>query len=289
MDKNLASSYYIRSLMKKYGFKFSKSLGQNFLKDENIVNEIISYSDLNEDDIVIEVGPGIGVMTENIAKKVKKVIAIEIDKNLIPILNETLKNYNNVEIINEDVLKVNLNELKETYFPNIKPKIIANLPYYITTPIIMNFLESNFDFQSMVVMMQKEVAERITSKPGNKIYGTISVAVQYYATPILVLTVPKESFVPQPKINSAVLKLVPHDSCLTKVMDHKLFLKTIKGAFSTRRKTLLNSLSNVFNKDAAKKALELSGINPNKRGETLSVEEFARLSNAFSKIKNRLN
>jgi len=288
MNKNLASSDYIRKLMKKYGFKFSKSLGQNFLKNEDIVNEIISCSDLTKDDIVIEIGPGIGVMTKNIAEKVKKVIAIEIDKNLIPILNETLKDYDNIEIINEDVLKVNLIELKEKYFPNTKPKIIANLPYYITTPIIMNFLESNFSFQSMVVMMQKEVAERITSKPGNKIYGTISVAVQYYANPMLVLEVPSESFVPQPKINSAVLKLIPYDSSLVDVIDHKLFLKTIKGAFSTRRKTLLNSLSNLFNRDEVKKALELSGINPSERGENLSVEEFAKLSNAFSEIENRL-
>ncbi len=285
MSEKLSSSKRIKEIVSKYGFRFTKSLGQNFLKDDNVVNDIIDQSELTKDDIVIEIGPGIGVMTESIAQKAGKVIAVEIDKNLIPILNETLSDYDNIEIINEDILKIDLNELKEKYFPDKKPKIIANLPYYITTPIIMKFLESNFDFQSMIVMMQKEVAERIVSKPGNKVYGTISVAVQYYAKPMLVLEVPRGAFVPEPNISSSVLKLVPYEDVLVNVIDHKIFLRTVKGAFSTRRKTLLNALSNEFNKDNVRKALELSGINPSERGEKLSVEEFAKLSNAFVEVE----
>ncbi|MCD6435750.1 MAG: 16S rRNA (adenine(1518)-N(6)/adenine(1519)-N(6))-dimethyltransferase RsmA [Clostridiales bacterium] len=285
MNNKLSSSNRIREIMKQYRFRFTKSLGQNFLKDDNVVDDIIEQCELTKDDVVIEIGPGIGVMTERIAEKAKSVIAVEIDKNLIPILTETLSEYNNIIIINEDILKINLDELKEKYFPNQSPKIIANLPYYITTPIIMKFLESNFDFESMIVMMQKEVAERIVSKPGNKIYGTISVAVQYYAKATQVLEVPKGAFVPEPNISSSVLKLIPHKDSLVNVIDHKMFLRTVKGAFSTRRKTLLNALSNEFDKNNVRKALELSGINPSERGEKLSVKEFAKLSNAFIEVE----
>ncbi|MBN2259048.1 MAG: 16S rRNA (adenine(1518)-N(6)/adenine(1519)-N(6))-dimethyltransferase RsmA [Clostridiales bacterium] len=285
MKDNLSSINRIKQIMKEHSFRFTKSLGQNFLKDDQVVDQIIEQADLTKDDVVIEVGPGIGVMTEKIAELAGKVIAVEIDKNLIPILNETLKEHDNIEIINEDILNLDLIELGKRYFPNQKPKIIANLPYYITTPIIMKFLESGFSFDSMIVMLQKEVAERIVSGPGNKVYGTISIAVQYYTKAEIVFEVPKDAFIPEPNVTSMVIKLTPHENPIVDVENHRMFLRTIKGAFSTRRKTLLNALSNEFNKDNVRKALELAEINPSERGEKLTIEEFAKLSNAFLKVE----
>ncbi len=285
MTNNLSSSSYIRKIIKEFGFQFTKSLGQNFLKDEDTVYDIVNLAELTKDDVVIEVGPGIGVMTDIIAQYAGKVIAIEIDQKLIPILEKTLAHHDNIIVVNEDVLKIDLDQLKEDYFPEKEPKIIANLPYYITTPIIMMFLESDFDFDSMIVMMQKEVAERIVSKSGNKVYGALSVAVQYYTEAVSLLEVPKDAFIPVPNVSSTVLKLTPYKEPVVKLSNQKMFFRTVKAAFSTRRKTLLNALSNDFPKDMVKEALEIAQIDPGLRAEKLNMNEFAQLSNAFDQLK----
>ena len=285
MSNNLSSSTYIRKIIKEFGFKFTKSLGQNFLKDEDTVYDIVNLAELTKEDVVIEVGPGIGVMTDVIAQYAGKVVAIEIDQKLIPILEKTLAHHDNIIIVNEDILKIDLEKLKQEYFPDREPKIIANLPYYITTPIIMMFLESDFDFDSMIVMMQKEVAERIASKSGNKVYGALSVAVQYYTEAVTLLEVPKGAFIPEPNVSSTVLKLTPYKEPVVELKNQKMFFRTVKAAFSTRRKTLLNSLSNDFPKDMVKEALEIAQIDPGLRAEKLNMNEFAQLSNAFEQLK----
>jgi 16S rRNA (adenine1518-N6/adenine1519-N6)-dimethyltransferase len=284
MKNNLTSSQYIKEIMKQHGAKFTRSLGQNFLKDPFIVESIIETAELTKDDVVIEIGPGIGVMTDKIAQEAGHVFAVEIDRKLIPILEQTLSERDNVTLINEDVLKLDLEALRAAHFPDKRPKIIANLPYYITTPIIMMFLESGFEFESMTVMMQKEVAERIVSPPGKKSYGSLSVAVQYYTQSEKALQVPRSSFVPEPNVDSTVLLLKPHRAPIVDVADHAMFLRTIKAAFSTRRKTLLNALSNDFDKGTVKEALAMAEIDPGLRGERLDIVEFAKLANAFSKI-----
>ena len=285
MSNNLSSSTYIRKIIKEFGFKFTKSLGQNFLKDEDTVYDIVNLAELTKEDVVIEVGPGIGVMTDVIAQYAGKVVAIEIDQKLIPILEKTLAHHDNIIIVNEDILKIDLEKLKQEYFPDREPKIIANLPYYITTPIIMMFLESDFDFDSMIVMMQKEVAERIASKSGNKVYGALSVAVQYYTEAVTLLEVPKGAFIPEPNVSSMVLKLTPYKEPVVELKNQKMFFRTVKAAFSTRRKTLLNSLSNDFPKNMVKEALEIAQIDPGLRAEKLNMNEFAQLSNAFEQLK----
>ena len=256
----------IREIKDKYGFRLSKSLGQNFLTDKNIIDEIIESAQIGPEDLVMEIGPGIGVITMEAAEKAKKVIAVEIDKNLIPILKETLKDYDNVEIINKDILKTDVNGLidgcKEKF---AGVKILGNLPYYITTPIIMKLLEDGVKADSITIMMQKEVADRIKALPGTKAYGALSVAVQYYCTAEAVVNVPKEVFMPQPKVDSTVL----------------MFFRCVKAGFGQRRKTLLNSLMGIDNitKDIVRDALEKAGIDPSRRAETLNLEEFAKLSN----------
>lgn len=281
----LSSSQTIRKVVSKYGFRFTKSLGQNFLKDESVVDGIVDSAALVSDDIVIEIGPGIGVMTDKIAHQAGQVIAVEIDQKLIPILDDTLAHHQNVIVLNQDILKTDLKELREKYFPDRRPKIIANLPYYITTPIIMMFLESGFCFDSMTVMMQKEVAQRIVSDPGNKTYGALSVTVQYYTEVEKVMDVPRGAFVPEPNVESMVLRLKPHKKPVVEVDDPEMFLKTVKAAFSTRRKTLLNALSNNYPKDTVREALEIAGIDPGLRAEKLDIEAFAKLANAFEQIK----
>lgn len=272
----------IKDIKERYGFKLSKSLGQNFLTDKNIIDRIVESAEIGPDDLVIEIGPGIGVITREASEAAKKVIAVEIDKNLIPILEETLGDCDNVEIINRDILKTDVNELirncKEC-FSGVK--IIGNLPYYITTPIIMKLLEDEVKADSITIMMQKEVADRIKAMPGTKAYGALSVAVQYYCTVEAVVNVPKDVFVPQPKVDSTVLRLSIREEKPVELADRDVFFRCVKAGFGQRRKTLLNSLMGVENitKEGVKQALEAAGIDPSRRAETLDLEEFARLSN----------
>lgn len=275
----------IREIKAKYGFQLSKSLGQNFLTDKNIIDKIIDAADIHEDDLVIEIGPGIGVLTAEAAQKAGKVIAIEIDRNLIPILKETLGEYDNVEVINQDVLKTDLNEIiAEAGYKSAK--IIGNLPYYITTPIIMSILERRINADSITIMMQKEVADRIKSAPGKKTYGALSVAVQYYCTINSVVTVPKEVFFPAPKVDSAVLRLDVREERPVDLVDEKMFFSCIKAGFGQRRKTLSNSLMGIgaYTKEEVKQCLSDCGIEEKRRAETLSLEEFAKLANRFTEI-----
>ena len=272
----------IREIKDKYGFRLSKSLGQNFLTDKNIIDEIIESAQIGPEDLVMEIGPGIGVITMEAAEKAKKVIAVEIDKNLIPILKETLKDYDNVEIINKDILKTDVNGLidgcKEKF---AGVKILGNLPYYITTPIIMKLLEDGVKADSITIMMQKEVADRIKALPGTKAYGALCVAVQYYCTAEAVVNVPKEVFMPQPKVDSTVLRLCIRKEKPVILEDRDMFFRCVKAGFGQRRKTLLNSLMGIDNitKDIVRDALEKAGIDPSRRAETLNLEEFAKLSN----------
>ena len=272
----------IREIKDKYGFRLSKSLGQNFLTDKNIIDEIIESAQIGPEDLVMEIGPGIGVITMEAAEKAKKVIAVEIDKNLIPILKETLKDYDNVEIINKDILKTDVNGLidgcKEKF---AGVKILGNLPYYITTPIIMKLLEDGVKADSITIMMQKEVADRIKALPETKAYGARSVAVQYYCTAEAVVNVPKEVFMPQPKVDSTVLRLCIRKEKPVILEDRDMFFRCVKAGFGQRRKTLLNSLMGIDNitKDIVRDALEKAGIDPSRRAETLNLEEFAKLSN----------
>ena len=272
----------IKDIKERYGFKLSKSLGQNFLTDKNIIDRIIESAEIGPDDLVIEIGPGIGVITREAAETARKVIAVEIDKNLIPILKETLSDVDNVEIVNQDILKTDVNQLIASLGDSISGvKIIGNLPYYITTPIIMKLLEDGVKANSITVMMQKEVADRIKAFPGSKAYGALSVAVQYYCTVEAVVNVPKEVFVPQPKVDSTVLRLNIREEATVKLLNREIFFRCVKAGFGQRRKTLLNSLMGIegITKEAVKAALEAAGIDPSRRAETLDLEEFAKLSN----------
>lgn len=275
----------IRDIKERYGFKLSKSLGQNFLTDKNIIDRIIEGAGIGPEDLVIEIGPGIGVITSEAAETAKKVIAVEIDKNLIPILKETLADRDNVEIVNQDILKTDVNKLIEDCSKGEGDfsgfKIIGNLPYYITTPIIMKLLEDGVKADSITIMMQKEVADRIKAAPGTKAYGALSVAVQYYCTVEAVVNVPKDVFVPQPKVDSTVLKLEIREEKPVELKDREVFFSCVKAGFGQRRKTLLNSLMGVKNitKEAVRESLEAAGIDPSRRAETLDLEEFANLSN----------
>ena len=274
----------IRDIKDRYGFRLSKSLGQNFLTDKNIIDKIIDATEITDEDLVIEIGPGIGVLTYEAAQKAGKVTAIEIDKNLIPILKDNLSEFDNVEIVNQDVLKTDLNSMIDESGCK-KAKIIGNLPYYITTPIIMAILERRIHADSITVMMQKEVADRIKSKPGSKVYGALSVAVQYYCTVQTVAVVPKEVFYPVPKVDSAVLRLDIRKDKPVELIDEKMFFRCIKAGFGQRRKTLSNSLMGIgdVTKDEVKECLSSVGIDEKRRAETLSLDEFANLANYFSK------
>jgi len=274
----------IREIKDKYGFKLSKSLGQNFLTDKNIIDKIIDATDITDEDLVIEIGPGVGVLTYEAAQQAKKVIAVEIDKNLIPILKDTLSEFDNVEVINQDVLKTDLNQIIDESGCR-GAKIIGNLPYYITTPIIMGILENHTRADSITIMMQKEVADRIKSGPGTKAYGALSVAVQYYCEVETVAIVPKEVFFPAPKVDSAVLKLNIRKEKPVELVDENMFFRCIKAGFGQRRKTLSNSLMGLgdVTKEQVKACLENLGIEEKRRAETLSLEEFANIANYFSK------
>ncbi len=275
----------IKKIKEKYGFRLTKSLGQNFLTDKNIIDKIIGGSEITGDDLVIEIGPGIGVITYEASQVARRVIAVEIDGNLIPILQETLSERDNIQVINADILKTDVNRIIEearAADPEIKGvKIIGNLPYYITTPIIMKLLEEGVAADGITVMMQKEVADRIKAAPGTKAYGALSVAVQYYCEVESVANVPKEVFVPQPKVDSTVLNLKIRKYAAVEVKDRDLFFAVVKAGFGQRRKTLSNSLMGVKNitREMVFEALEAAGIDSSRRAETLNLEEFAELSN----------
>ena len=275
----------IREIKEKYGFRLTKSLGQNFLTDKNIIDKIIEGSETTGGDLVIEIGPGIGVITYEASLTARQVIAVEIDRNLIPILQETLAERDNIQIINKDILKTDVNRIIEdakAADPEIKGvKIIGNLPYYITTPIIMKLLEDGVAADGITVMMQKEVADRIKAAPGTKAYGALSVAVQYYCEVESVVNVPKEVFVPQPKVDSTVLHLKIRKSAAVEVKDRDLYFAVVKAGFGQRRKTLSNSLMGVKNitKEIVFESLAAAGIDSSRRAETLNLEEFAELSN----------
>jgi len=287
MNFNLSSSKITAEIIKKYGFKMTKSLGQNFLINENILDKIIESADISSDDIVLEIGTGIGTLTQRLCENAKKVIAVEIDKNLIPILNETLSDYDNITIINKDILKTDINEELKNLSVNQKIKVVANLPYYITTPIIMKVLEDKVNVDCMVLMLQKEVADRMNATPSTKDYGSLSIAVQYYCDTDIVCKVPKSSFIPEPNVDSLVLKLVVNEKRKVEINDEELFFKIVRGSFSKRRKTILNSLSNyedLGDKDKIQKLLEISEIDAKRRGETLSIYEFANLAKNYEKL-----
>ena len=282
----------IKEIREKHGFRLSKSLGQNFLTDKNIIDRIIESSDIGPEDLVIEIGPGIGVLTAEAAQYAGKVAAVEIDRNLIPILEETLAPYSNVTVINQDGLTTNLPELVERYRGKGGVKIIGNLPYYITTPIIMKILEDHVPADSITIMMQKEVADRIKAGPGSKTYGALSAAVQYYCTIRQVAAVPKEVFVPQPNVDSSVLKLDIRKQHPVELIDEKMFFVCIKSGFGQRRKTLLNSLTGAagLSKDAVREILNAVHIDPVRRAETLDLDEFAAIANQMTEhIKNHQN
>lgn len=284
MDR-LSSHRATKDIVDKHGFKFSKSLGQNFLIDNNVIDKIIDGARVKEGDKVIEVGPGIGTLTREMAKRAEKVVAVEIDKNLIPILKETLADFDNTEVVNEDILKVDINKLVDEKLSGGPVKLIANLPYYITTPIVMKFLEEDIPVTDIVVMVQKEVADRMNAVPSTKDYGALSVAVQYYCDTEIVAKAPRHMFIPQPKVDSTVIGLHIREERKYKADNEQLFFKTVKAAFGQRRKTLLNSLSSmgVLDKAKIKEVLAEAGIDEKRRGETLSIEEFAHLSNIINK------
>lgn len=284
MYKDIATPARTRAILDKYGFSFKKSLGQNFLIDTNILRNIVDHAQLTEESGAIEVGPGIGALTEQLAKRSKKVVAYEIDQRLLPILKETLEPYPHAKIIHQDILKANVKEMLDTEFKDIKDiMLVANLPYYVTTPIIMKILEEKLPLRGIVVMLQKEVAERISAKPGTKEYGSLSIAIQYYTQPEVVMIVPKTVFVPQPNVDSAVIRLTIRETPSVVVKNEEFFFQVTRASFAQRRKTILNNLSSQLEGGKEKKveiiaALEQANIEPSRRGESLSIEEFAKLS-----------
>ena len=274
------------AVLQKYNFSFQKKFGQNFLIDTHVLDKIIASAEITKDDMVLEIGPGIGTMTQYLACAAGKVVAVEIDKALIPILEDTLSEYDNVQIINQDVLKVNLAKLAEEENGGKPIKVVANLPYYITTPIIMGLFENHVPLKSITVMVQKEVADRMQVGPGTKDYGALSLAVQYYAKPYIVANVPPNCFMPRPKVGSAVIRLERYEEPPVQVADEKLMFRIIRASFNQRRKTLVNGLKNSpeiqFSKEEIEAAIETLGKGASVRGEALTLEEFARLSNILS-------
>ena len=270
-------------ILQKYNFNFQKKFGQNFLIDEHVLDKIIRAAEITKDDYVLEIGPGIGTMTQYLACAAREVTAVEIDRALIPILEDTLKEYDNVSIINEDILKVDIAALAKEKNGGRPIKVVANLPYYITTPIIMGLFESHVPLESITVMVQKEVADRMQVGPGTKDYGALSVAVQYYAEPYIVANVPPNCFMPRPAVGSAVIRLTRHQKPPVEVMDEKLMFRLIRASFNQRRKTLANGLKNSgelnLSKEVITAAIEKLGKGSSVRGEALDLEEFARLTN----------
>lgn len=278
-DKRLYSPSYVKEIINKYGFGFSKSLGQNFLIDGNIVRKICEEGNIDSTDNVLEIGPGIGTLTEELGIRAKKVVAVELDKNLLPILDDTLSQYENIEIVHGDILKIDLSKLFKEKFDGGSIKIVANLPYYITTPIITRLLEEEIDIDSILVMVQKEVAERMSARSGSKDYGSLSVFVNYYTEAEIVLNVPKTVFMPKPNVDSAVIRLKVRDEKI-QLKDKETFFKTVKASFSQRRKTILNSLSAGLGmeKEELKDILFKCDIDPRQRAENLNIEDFAKIS-----------
>ncbi|MCL5459104.1 16S rRNA (adenine(1518)-N(6)/adenine(1519)-N(6))-dimethyltransferase RsmA [Loigolactobacillus coryniformis] len=287
-QKPIGSRERTREILAAYGLTFKKSLGQNFLTEPTILRQIASAAELTTADDVLEIGPGIGSLTEQLAQNTHQVLALEIDQRLLPILADTLAPYDNVTVLNQDVLKSDLATLIREHFDGQhKVKVVANLPYYITTPILLRLLESGVVFDQIVVMMQKEVAERLAAAPGSKAYGSLSVAVQYQMTVKLAFIVPKTVFVPQPNVDSAIVSLTRHVTPPAVATDEKVFARLVRGSFAQRRKSLWNNLTALYGKDATTKAaltevLAAEKIDPGIRGERLSVTDFVRLANAIS-------
>ncbi len=284
MEASLA--YKTKKIVEKYGFSFKKNFGQNFLVDERVLGKIVSSAEISKDDVVIEVGPGIGTLTQALAKEAYKVVAVEIDTTLVPILGELLSDFDNIEIINEDILKVDVNAIAEKY-PDKKIKMVANLPYYITTPIIMNVLENHIPVESITVMIQKEVAYRMKAQPSTKDYGSLSLAVQYYCEPYLVANVPQNCFMPRPNVDSAVIKLTVMDKPKVQVNNEKFMFEFIKAAFSQRRKTLVNCIFSsgllTLSKDEIGKMLNGLGYDERVRGESLTLEDYGKITDEAEK------
>lgn len=276
-------------ILQKYQFTFQKKFGQNFLVDKNILEKIIDAAQIREQDCVLEIGPGIGTMTQYLAERAKSVIAVEIDRNLIPILQDTLSSYDNVTVVNEDILKVDINHIVTEQNGGNPIKVVANLPYYITTPIIMALFENHVALQSITIMVQKEVADRMQAKPGTKDYGALSLAVQYYAKPEVVVRVPASCFMPKPNVDSTVIKLTRYDIPPTVAKDEEYLFAVIRASFNQRRKTLVNGLSNAGNLGVGKeKIMEIiakMNLSPSVRGETLTLEQFTELSNFLSEMR----
>lgn len=272
----MISDMYTKDIVKRYGFKFSKRLGQNFLIDNSVLEDIIDSANVSPDDVVLEIGPGVGTLTRELLKKAKKVYAVELDSTLIPILKEELKEFNNLELINEDVLKLDLSELIKG---ESNVKVAANLPYYVTTPIVLKLLNENLNFESLTVMIQKEVGERMAAEPNCKEYGSLSVLVQYYCNIQVIRKVSPKCFIPSPKVDSMVIKLTKLPVPSIKVRDKNLFFKIVRLSFNMRRKTLWNALKPLnIDKVELQKAFQNCNIDPKRRGETLSLDEFGRLS-----------
>lgn len=276
-----------KAVLERHGFTFKKSFGQNFLTDTNILQKIVDTAEIDDKVNVIEIGPGIGALTEFLAERAAQVMAFEIDHRLVPILADTLRDFDNVTVVNEDILKVDLAQHIQNFKnPDLPIKVVANLPYYITTPILMHLIESGIPFSEFVVMMQKEVADRISAQPNTKAYGSLSIAVQYYMTAKVAFIVPRTVFVPAPNVDSAILKMVRRPEPAVAVEDESFFFKISKASFTHRRKTLWNNLTGYFGKteevkDKLTKALDQAGLSPSVRGEALSLEEFASLADAL--------
>lgn len=274
------------SILKKYDIHFQKKYGQNFLIDTHVLEKIIRAAEITGDDFVMEIGPGIGTMTQYLCENAREVLAVEIDRNLLPVLQETLSDYQNVTVLNEDILKMDIGRIAEEYNGGKPIKVVANLPYYITTPIIMELFESHVPLESITVMVQKEVADRMQAGPGTKEYGALSLAVQYYAEAEIAANVPQNCFMPRPNVGSAVIRLICHKENPIKVLDEKFMFRLIRASFNQRRKTLQNGLCNdtglSLKKEDVRDALEQMGLPPEVRGERLSLQEFAKLSDLLS-------
>ncbi|HIV37530.1 MAG TPA: 16S rRNA (adenine(1518)-N(6)/adenine(1519)-N(6))-dimethyltransferase RsmA [Candidatus Blautia stercorigallinarum] len=277
-------------VLQKYDFVFQKKYGQNFLIDTHVLDKIINAAEITEEDFVLEIGPGIGTMTQYLASRAREVFAVEIDRALIPILEDTLSDFKNVTILNEDILKVDIRKLAEEHNQGKPIKVVANLPYYITTPIIMGLFEEKVPVESITVMVQKEVADRMQTGPGSKDYGALSLAVQYYASPYIVANVPPNCFMPRPKVGSAVIRLSRHKKPPVEVKDSSLMFRIIRASFNQRRKTLVNGLKNAgdldFTKEQIEKAVSDCGFPAGVRGEALTLENFAALANRLLEITN---
>ncbi|RGE06115.1 16S rRNA (adenine(1518)-N(6)/adenine(1519)-N(6))-dimethyltransferase RsmA [Clostridium sp. AM34-11AC] len=286
---NLGNPKNTIEIIQKYEFMFQKKFGQNFLIDTHVLEKIISAAGITKNDCVLEIGPGIGTMTQYLAENAGHVVAVEIDRNLIPILKETLADYNNVTVINEDILRVDIKALAEEYNGGKPIKVVANLPYYITTPIIMGLFESGVPIDNITVMVQKEVADRMKEGPGSKDYGALSLAVQYYAEPEIVANVPPNCFIPRPNVGSAVIRLTRHKEMPVEVRDPALMFKIIRASFNQRRKTLQNGLGNApelpYTKEQIAAAIAEMGLTPTIRGEALSLAQFAQLSDILGEMK----